>query len=169
MLSRDYLLRAGAVAASLASVLVLSSAVLLLPTYVFLSGNANAEKSELARIESSLSSSDEIALSERLAVLSANAASLMALSNARSVSAVVRSALSIPRPGITLSNISFIPSKDGDAGTVIVSGISATRDSLRSYQLALEGAPFARTAVLPVSAYAKDSNIDFTITITLAP
>lgn len=168
-LSRDYLLRAGAAASVLAAILILSSAVLLVPTYVFLNGSANAKKINLARIESVLSSADEASLSERLAALSANAAALAALSNVKSVSATVREVLSIPRPGITLSGLSFAPSKEKGSGTVIVSGTSATRDSLRSYQLALEGAPFALSAVLPVSAYAKDSNIAFTITVTLAP
>lgn len=169
LLSRDYLLRAGVVTSVLATILVLSSAVLLVPTYVFLSGNANAKKTELARIESALSSSEEAALSERLATLSANAASLASLSNARSVSALIRGVLSIPRPGVALSSISVASSKDNGSGTIIISGKSATRDSLRSYQLAMQGAPFARSAVLPVSAYAKDSDISFTITITLAP
>lgn len=169
LLSRDYILRAGAAASVLATILVLSSAVLLVPTYVFLSGNADAKKAELARIESALSSSEEAALSERLAVLSANAASLASLSNARAVSALIREILSIPRPGISLSSISTAPSGENGSETVIISGTSATRDSLRGYQLALEGAPFARSASLPVSAYAKDRDIAFTITVTLAP
>lgn len=168
-LSRDYLLRASVVTAVLATVLFLSSAVLLIPTYVFLRGNANAKMADTVRIESVLSSSDETALSERLAILSANAASLTALSNARSISAIIRDILSIPRPGITLLSLSFAPSRDKNSGTIIVSGLSATRDSLRSYQLALQDAPFALSAVLPVSAYAKDSNIAFTITVTLSP
>jgi len=50
-----------------------------------------------------------------------------------------------------------------------VSGTAANREALRTYQLALQGAPFTLTAALPVSAYAKDSDIAFTITITLSP
>lgn len=169
MLSRDYLLRTGAAVSVLATVLVLSSAVLLVPTYVFLIGNADAKKIELARIESVLSSSDEAELSERLAVLSANAASLASLSNVSSVSTLIRGILSISRPGVALSSISVASSKDNGSGTIIISGKSATRDSLRSYQLALQGSPFTLSAVLPVSAYAKDSDISFTITITLKP
>ena len=168
-LSRDYILRAGTVAAVLAAILIFSSAVLLVPTYIFLRQTANTIKIDLARIDAALSSSDEAALSERLAKLSANAASLTSISKARSVSTVIREILSIPRPGITLSGVSFAPSGDKSSETAIVSGTSATRDSLRSYQLALQGAPFALSAILPVSAYAKDSNIAFAITITLAP
>ncbi|MDP2655387.1 MAG: hypothetical protein Q8P17_02430 [bacterium] len=169
MLSRDYILRIGVIVIALITILVLSLAVLLIPTYVFLSGNASAKKVNLARIEASLSSADEVELSKRLATLSENAASLVALSNIQSVSATIREILSVPRPGITVSGISYTPHTEKSSGTVIISGSSATRDSLRGYQLALQGSQFALSAVLPVSAYAKDSNITFTITVTLVP
>lgn len=169
ILSRDYILRIGVITAMLATALALSAGVLLIPTYVFLNGNANEKKVSLAHIESTLSSADEVALQGRLAALSTNAAALVALSDAPSVSALIRDMLSVSHPGITLSRISFTPSTGKSSGTIAVSGSAATRDALRNYQLALEGARFARSAVLPVSAYAKDSDIAFTITITLAP
>lgn len=168
LLSRDYITRIGTVIAVLATALIISATALLVPMYVYLSGNENTKKADLARMKSALSSADEAELSARLSVLSANAATLVALSNSISVSAVIRETLSIPRPGITLSGISFTPSTNNGSKTVVVTGSSATRDSLRSYQLALQGASFARSVVLPVSAYAKDSNIPFAITITLA-
>ena len=168
-LSRDYILRVGVVSAMLATVLILFAAILLVPTYVFLNGIAKAKKTDLARIESTLSSADEAELSARLSALSANAATLTDLSNVSSASAIIREALSISSPGITLSGLSLAPSTSKGPGTMIVSGSSATRDALRSYQLALQGATFARAAVLPVSAYAKDADIPFSITITLAP
>ena len=168
-LSRDYILRIGVITAMLATALTLSAGVLLVPTYVFLNGNVNAKRVSLAHIESTLSSADEVALQERLAALSMNAAALAALSDAPSVSALIRDALSVSHPGITLSRISFAPATEKGSGTMVVSGSAATRDALRSYQLALQGAQFARSAVLPVSAYAKDSDIAFAITITLAP
>lgn len=168
-LSRDYIIRMSAVASALVTALVLSATVLLVPTYVFLNGNAAAKKMHLARIESALSSTDEKTLSARLAALSTNATTLIALSNVRSISVIVREMLAVSRPGITLSSFSYAPSTENGSGTLIVSGSSATRDALRSYQLALQGASFALSAVLPISAYAKDSNISFTITVTLSP
>lgn len=169
VLSRDYILRIGVITAMLATALALSAGVLLIPTYVFLNGSANAKKVSLVHIESTLSSADELALQERLVALSKNAAALVALSSAPSVSALIRDMLSVAHPGVTLSRISFTPSAGKSPWTMAVSGRAATRDALRGYQLALEGARFARSAALPVSAYAKDSDIAFTITITLAP
>lgn len=168
-LARGYFLRLGVVALLFATALVLSTALLLAPTYVFLAKSSGAKKARLTSMESSLSSFDDAALSSRLSVLKSNMGALAALARAPSASAIARAVLAIPRPGITLSGFEYAKAADARPGTLIVSGIAATRDALRGYQLALERAPFASSASLPVSTYAKDSNIAFAITVTLAP
>lgn len=168
-LARNYLLRISVVAVVLVTILALSAGVLLIPTYVLLAASASSKEAQLARIEATFSSADEAALSARLAVLSSNAAKLIALSNVPSLSSIMRAMLAISRPGIALSGFSYAPPAGKNPATLAISGSAATRDALRNYQLALQGAPFARSAVLPVSAYAKDADIDFTITVTLAP
>lgn len=168
-LARDYYARLGVVVAWFVTALVLASALLLVPTYVFLAKNSGAKETRLANIESSLSSFNDTALFARLSALTSNTDTLATLARMPSASAIIRSALAISRPGITLSGFEYVTTEKTRSGTLIVSGIAATRDALRSYQLALEGAPFARSANLPVSTYAKDSNIAFTITVTLAP
>jgi hypothetical protein len=166
--SRRYFLRLGVVIAVLVTSLVGATAVLLIPTYVFLDGSENAKKSHLTTVESTLSAADGASLSSRLATLSSNAAKLVTLSNAPSVSGTVRAMLALARPGVTLSDFSYAAPSGKVPGTLIVSGTAATRDALRNYQMALQGASFARSAVLPVSAYAKDSDINFTITVSLS-
>lgn len=168
-LSRDYFLRLGVVSIVLLCLLIFVSAVLLLPTYVFLVDTARAKEARLASIESALSSADEKALSARLAALTNDAATLTALADAPSVSTIIRSAIAVPRPGVTLSGFSYTPAEGKVPGTLALSGTAATRDALRNYQLALQDSAFAFSATLPVSAYAKDANIAFTITVTLAP
>lgn len=169
-LTREYFLRLSIVGVVLLTLLALIAAALLLPTYVYLSKSMGAEEARLAAIESALSATNGASLSERLSALTKNAALLTALSDAPSASGIVRTALAVPRPGIKLSGLIYTPSAAKAAGgTLAVSGIAATRDALRNYQLALQGSPFVLTAALPVSAYAKDSDITFAITITLAP
>lgn len=168
-LARDYFMRLGAVVAWFVTALVLVSALLLTPTYVFLAKSSGAKEARLANMESSLSSFDDAALSTRLSALKSNTGTLSALARAPSASAIARSALAISRPGIILSGFEYVPTTAARPGTLIVSGIAASRDALRGYQLLLERAPFARSASLPVSTYAKDSNIAFAITVTLAP
>jgi hypothetical protein len=168
-LSRDYFLRLGVVGAVLLGVLIFASAVLLLPMYVFLADAARAKEVRLAGIESALSSADEKALSARLAALTNDAAVLTALADAPSVSNIIRAVIAVSRPGIALSSFAYTPAANKIPGTLALSGTAATRDALRRYQLALQGAPFALSATLPVSAYAKDIDIAFTITMTLTP
>jgi hypothetical protein len=168
-LARDYLLRLGVVAVWFATALVLASALLLAPTYVFLAQSSRAKEARLANIESALSLSDGTALAARLSALTSNTDALAALAHAPSASATIRSALAIARPGITFSGFAYTPADGTRPGTLAISGTATTRDALRRYQLVLQDAPFARSASLPVSTYAKDSNIAFTVTVTLAP
>ncbi|MDE2173507.1 MAG: hypothetical protein KGJ31_02845 [Patescibacteria group bacterium] len=168
-LRRDYVLRLGVIAALFVSALFFIAAALLLPTYVFLTGSFKVKETHLANIESTLSSVSQKTISDRLAALSDHAATLIAITNTPFASVVIREVLAIPRPGITLSGFVYTPAARGRPGVVTVSGTAATRDTLRNYQLALEGASFALSADLPVSAYAKDTAISFTITVTLAP
>ena len=168
-LLHDYYFRLSVIFALLVSILVLISATLLLPTYVFLAKSAGTKEARLASIESALSSADEKELSARLAALTRDAAALNALADIPSASGIFRTVLAVSRPGITLSGFAYTPAGDKAPRVLILSGAAATRDALRSYQLALQGASFALSATLPVSAYAKDTDIAFAITVTLAP
>lgn len=132
-------------------------------------GTARAKETRLADITSKLSSADEVALSARLTALSNDATALVALSKERSVSEAMRSILNIPRAGITLSGFTYKPAQGKAPGIILLSGTSATRDALRNYQILLQSLPLAHTVTLPVSVYAKDTNISFTMTLTLAP
>jgi hypothetical protein len=179
-LRREYFLRLGVVATLLVAVLTVAMGILLLPTYVFLAQSTRAKEARLASIEATFSSGDEAGLSARLSALSRDADTLSALGGALSVSAVIRAVLAVPRTSITLSSFTYTPAssaapKSGAPATpktfatLSLSGVATTRDALRSYQLALQAAPFARSADLPVSAYAKDTNNVFVITVALSP
>jgi hypothetical protein len=82
---------------------------------------------------------------------------------------VIRDLLAVAHGGITLSAINYVRGVGADQSMLTVSGTATTRDALRVYQHALQDARFAQSAELPVSAYAKDSSIPFSIDITLVP
>ncbi|MCX6787007.1 MAG: PilN domain-containing protein [Candidatus Kaiserbacteria bacterium] len=166
---RGYFIRLGIVIAWFVIMLMLVASVLLLPTYVFLTASENVQRDRLSNIRSTASSADDKVLSEQLSALSNNAMTLSALADERSVSAMLRTLLAVPHPGITLSNFAYSSSSNKNQNMCTISGTATTRDALRSYQLALQSAPFVRSADLPVSTYAKDTAITFTITVTLAP
>lgn len=166
---RNYFTRLGVVAMTFALFLVIANGALLVPTYVFLIGSMHTKQARLADVEKALSTTDDSQLSARLAALTNDATSLIALQDAPSPSSLIREILTVPRPGITLSGLNYTPASGKDPIQLAVSGSAATRDALRSYQLALQTDHIVARADLPVSAYAKDSNIPFTITLTLAP
>lgn len=167
-LSRDYRLRLIVVITWLLTIITCVAAALLLPTYVLLSANSEAKEMRLANIKSTISAADEAAFATRLTRLSNNVAILTALANAPSASTIARTVLAVARPGITLSGLDYT-SAAKSLGTLTLSGTSATRAALRNYQLALESVPLVRSAVLPISAYAKEANITFAITLTFVP
>ncbi|MFZ2167909.1 MAG: hypothetical protein WAV50_03525 [Minisyncoccia bacterium] len=168
-LAREYRFRFGVVATEIFITLVVVATVLLIPTYVFLAKNVQAKETRLANMKTTLSSSDEMALSARLVALSNDATSLISLSKRPSASSIIRSVLAVSRPGVTVSGISYTPPAGKSPSTIALNGTAATREALRRYQLALQDAPSVLSADLPVSAYAKDTNIIFTITVILAP
>lgn len=172
MLRRGYFMRLTAVAIMLMTAIVAVTGTLLVPVYVYLKVDEKEKSDALALITASLASTDEVQLDARLTALTKKAASLSSLASTTKASAVVRDVLVVPRTGITLSGFTLTPPPGGKADStnlLLLTGTASTRDRLRAYQLALLEAPFVKAADLPISAYAKDTNIAFTITITLAP
>ncbi len=169
LITRDYYVRLGVVILWFLTALVVSSAVLLIPTYFFLAGSAEKKEAALAEIQATVSSADEAAFASRVAVLSTNIAALSSLADQRSVSHIIRTTLLISRPGIVLSGFSYVTATAKTRPSLDITGVATTRNALRNYQIALQGAPFVEAANLPVSAYAKDTEIQFTINTTLTP
>ncbi len=169
LLTREYYLRFGVVCAAVFVAFMLVAAVLLVPTYIFLVGSSHAKETRLANVTSTLSSVEEVALSDRLTALSNDPATLVALAQKPSASGYIRSVLGISRVGIALTGFTYTPTKESPESTLALVGTAQTRDSLRNYQMSLQALPTARSVTLPVSVYAKVTYIPFTITLTLAP
>ncbi len=169
-LRRGYFMRLVAVAVTLLTAIVAITGTLLVPVYVYLKVDEKEKSDELALITRALASTDEVQLDARLTALSKKATLLASLESTTKASAVIRDVLGVARPGITLSGFTLtpVPGAKTSGMNLLVSGTASTRDRLRAYQLALLDAPFVQAADLPISAYAKDTNISFIITITLA-
>lgn len=168
-LAREYLFRLGVVTIYVCVVLIAAAAAFLIPTFVMLTYNGNAKEVQLASVNSVLAASDEASLANRLSALSKDAAALVILSKRRTASDVLRETLAVPRPGVSLMSFVYSPVKSYIPNTLALTGTTTTRDDLRNYQLAFQAQPFVSAADLPVSVYAKDTDINFTLTLTLAP
>lgn len=163
---RHYFLRVATLACLLLAGLVIVHGLLLAPSYMFAHNEVSRETAQLATLYASLHTTEEVQVRARLTALSANVAYLNQLGTTTAASAALRAVLSVPHTGITLSGFTFAPPIGKASGTMGISGMAATRDALRAYALALGQLPFVTNADLPISAYAQDSNIPFTITLT---
>ena len=165
-LRREYFVRLGVVMLLLFSSIIVLSGFMLVPAHTFLENEITARERELADLSHNTAAADEAAFEARLTALSVQAKRIQELATVSSASSVLRGALSVAHQGVALSGFT-LTSPGKSAGTLTMTGRATTRDNLRRYQLALQNAPFVASANLPVSAYAKESNIDFVITLTL--
>lgn len=163
---REYFFRLLTVFVVGCGLLVFAWGFLLLPSYMYLSKTIAAKEATITALGNAFKNADQQAADTELSTLVHNAAYLNSLSKESSVSAALAAILALPRPGVKVTGFSFVPPKGSTAGTLSVSGVAASRDALRSYNLALEAVPGVTSADLPVSAYARESNITFTITLT---
>ena len=163
---RLYFLRLLTVGVALLAGVVLVHGVLLLPSYLYLNQQIAERKELLASLSATLAGSEEREVSARVTQLMEDATYLARLQGAPTASWALRSILEIPRPGISLTGFTFSPAQGEGEARVLLSGTAATRESLRRYDEALGAEPYVTSTNLPISAYAKESDIDFTITLT---
>jgi hypothetical protein len=163
---RSYFLRLGTIALLLLTALAVIHALLMLPSYLYARAEVNAETTQLNRLTNSLATSEEQTAQNELNDLQSEATYLSQLSGKPTASAVIQALLAVQASGISISGFSFAAPIPPATGTMQISGIAATREDLRSYDQALSSLPFVTSANLPISDYASDDNIPFTITLT---
>jgi hypothetical protein len=166
MLRRDYFIRLTTVGVFLLVVLVIIHGILLIPSYLYAHQEVATESTALDRVSKSLATTQAQQVQSQLSTLQSEATYLTRLSSTPEASVTLRAILAVPHQGISLTGFSFTPASGGTPGTMTVSGIAATREELSSYDQALGALPFVSNANLPISDYAQESKIPFTITLT---
>jgi Tfp pilus assembly protein PilN len=162
---RGYFMRLAGVIVIALSLLLVVHALLLLPSYIYLKREVADRTQHLAQLDQALAQDSDKQAAQRLTAIRDNAAYLETLSAIPTSSGAVRLVLSVPHAGVTLSGFSYGPTPDGKQQSMRVTGTAATRDALRNYDLALSSVPWASSVDLPISAYASESNISFSLTI----
>lgn len=163
-LRRVYFVRLAVVSVLLIAGVAVVHGVLLLPSYLFVQHEVNERRTELALLSERLSGTEEKEVSARVEALGNDAEYLASLATSPKASAAVRAVISLPREGVRLLGFSFMTNAEGASMTV--SGIAATRESLRRFEQTLAAQSYIETADLPISAYAKERDIPFMITLT---
>jgi len=163
-LRQAYFVRLAVVGVFLLSGVAIVHGVLLLPSYLYLNHQVRERTIELERLSQGLAGSEEQEVSARVKSLSESAAHLARLSTTPKASAAIAAVIEVPRSGIRLTGFSYAPAETGAKMTV--TGIASTREALRAFEQALRTQPYVESADLPISAYAKESEIPFVITLT---
>jgi hypothetical protein len=170
---QEYFVRLLTIVVLVIIVLVIAQIVFLLPSYLYERELVSTRSSELQALSTNLATAQEQQAQVRLLALQSGANLLLGLGKTPTASTVLRAVLAVSRPGISLSGFAYGQTGNASSSvrTLQLSGVAATREDLRSYDAALGGLPFVSSADLPISDYAKDSQIPFTITLTgsLAP
>lgn len=142
-------------------------AILLTPSTILLRSEQEVLEREAARLESELVAGQAESANQELAVLQGEAQYLSRLSALPFASRAVRETLEIPRAGIRITGIAYVPpAGESASGKMTLTGVAFNRSSLQQYEEALSAMPGITAVDLPIGAYAKESNIDFTLTLS---
>jgi hypothetical protein len=168
---RQYFLRLGTMLLAALAFLTLLHGILLLPTYLYARGGVARSTAAVAALNASADTAGEAELTARKGALNTTASNLLRLKEAPAASAALRAVLAVPRPGVALTGFTITTPLGNAPAHMQLSGIASSRDALRQYAAALGQLPFVTGADLPISAYAQETDIDFTITLsgTLRP
>lgn len=161
-----YALRLGVVAAWLLTGVLIVTVVLMIPAYLYFHQAVQTRTAELAGLGEELAGSEEQQVSTRVKTLNDNAAYLTQAASRVSASGAIRVIASTPRNNIRITGMSFSAGAAGKPSTMNLSGVATTREALRTYVASLKALPYITTVDLPISAYAKETNIEFSIALT---
>lgn len=174
-LAREYYLHLATVSVWSLVVIVAFGIAFLAPSFLYVEDEMRARQARIDSMNQNLAGTSGQSANTELASLSASAQYLTRLASTTTASAALRGVLGVPRNGIVLTGITYsLPvatTGHAPSGSMTLTGTAATRESLRAYVAALSALPYVSNANLPISAYAKDANIPFSITLTgsLAP
>jgi Tfp pilus assembly protein PilN len=139
--------------------------VFLVPTFIFLNQDVLSKSSELQKLSKSQTAEEQLAQTES-AALQTEAKNLAAHDTTPTASAVLQTILAVSHSGIALEGFTYTPPDATGKGSLEINGTADTREDLRNYDESLSALPYITNADLPISDYAAESNIVFTITLT---
>jgi len=161
---REYKIRVASVWLYLLGSAFLIIAILYAPTYVLLRSQLSSFSEEYAQANTQ----DETFKELETAINAANetAKLLNTSSNMVLFSTIISELESLTTNGVDITN--FMMSREGSVvNSIVINGDAVSRSSLSSFRDAIEASELFESATLPLSNFAKDRDIPFSITITL--
>jgi hypothetical protein len=170
-LAQLYLVRVGVVGAILASLVLGIHAVLTTPSLVHVRQVVSERTLTLSALGEQLADGEDKQVGERVARLATSATELTQHAQAATASGVLRALTEVSHEGVSITGMSFTRAQTPDGHRFTITGKATGREALRSYVATLGTLPYVKTVDLPISAYAKESDIQFSLTLigTLTP
>lgn len=165
-LARMYLLRLAVVGVLMLSGVLLVHAVGMLPSFLHIQQLQAAYEADLAGLGEKLAGLEEKEIRVRVTTLEARAQELQQTAGSSTASNVLRAITAVPHPGIKIDHLSFTRGKGDLTPSMIIAGVATSRESLRAYSTTLSLLPYVAKADLPISSFAKETDIPFSITLT---
>lgn len=164
---RGYFVRLISIVIGLTIIALIVHGALLVPAYLYAHGEVVREQTELDRISASSSTAEQHSIQTHLNSVKGDIAYLGRLGSVPAASSALRAVVAVPHAGIKITGFTYTaPSGTSQSAQMAITGTANTRDQLRQYVQELGKLPYVTNADLPISAYAKDSNIPFTVTLT---
>ncbi|MBP6868677.1 MAG: hypothetical protein KBC16_01040 [Candidatus Pacebacteria bacterium] len=162
-----YFMRLLTLAAVLATVLVVVHGLLLMPTYLLLSAEASEAKKTLDTLtQSQAQNGPKDEAGQKLEALNSDALRLQEVGGYISATETISSVLETLRTGIAITRFTYAPPSASGEGRLSLTGRAESRTALDSFVKELRKNTRFSVIDLPISAYAKETNLEFTISIS---
>lgn len=163
ILTRLYAVRVGVVSAAMLSLVLVMHSTFMVPTLVEVQSVVRARERAVATLNEYLARSEDKQVRERATQITERAGRLALGVRTHTTSSVLRQTLAVPHAGVRIAGVSFTP---GVSAKMVLVGVASSREALRAYVAALGTLPYVSNVDLPITAYAKETNIEYTITLT---
>jgi len=165
-LARMYQLRLAVVGVLVLSGVLLVHAIGMLPSFLYIEQLQRVYEADLSGIGEKLAGLEEKAIRLRVTTLESRAKELQKTAEEGTASNVLRAVTALPHPGIQIDHLSFTRGKGDQTPSMTIAGMATSRETLRAYSATLSLLPYVEKADLPISAFAKETDIPFSITLT---
>lgn len=161
----EYWARVSTVWGILLSLVTVSIGALFVPTFVLLNLRLNALEIRLTQMYD-----DQVVINDVESVIKAAntiTTQLQKRSRAPLFSELLTELQSAKVPGVSINTFSMTQDTQ-KIQSVQIQGVAASRDALASFRTTLEASPYFETAFVPISGLARESDLPFNISITMA-
>ncbi|MEI6480468.1 MAG: hypothetical protein WCO12_03030 [bacterium] len=162
-MKHEYILRFVAVSAALGSLVLVTLAVAMFPTYISLRVREDVSKNDLQTAKESSVAKDKNILLKTLKDLEGKMKEVSLVSNENATDFIDK-AVQLKNTGIKINSISY--TKKGDKKDIVIEGVARTRNDLIDFSKEAKNSLWTVSSDIPISSFSSDHDIAFSITLT---